>query len=336
MTTKTISQNADRYSKQGSSWVISASNDITPIYLPIGIPLSNLKPLIQADGIIVKVGEDYLCSLNTLNLINDSNNPHYDIIQNGTIMVKDKEVGIGSTIKIIELDISRLETIGNLQDTKGIKAGVSSVEYIYEGTKTDGVSDNLITQINYTLNQDSIRGLDTYTLYQLKLAPPEAYSLDALNVVLQPPNELLDMPKLKVFIEGVKERLILLRSDFNMIKKLFFEGQIPVNMGKVEITANSLSDPNQQLLGAMDYHQVIYKEVGELQSVRDTQQTQRAIKSEVTKTQQELAQQASQFNQELQVAQQANSQTQAGIIQQLQATQTQLAETQKKLSAGSK
>ena len=329
---KTILQNADRYSKQGGSWVISASNDITPIYLPIGIPLTNLKPLIQADGIIVKVGEDYLCSPITLNLINDSNNPHYDIVQNGTLMVKDKEVMIGKTIKIIELDISRLETIGNLQDTKGIKAGVSSVEYIYEGDKTDGVSNNLITQINYTLNQDSIRGLDTYTLYQLKLAPPEAYSLDALNVVLQPPNELLDMPKLKVFIEGIKERLILLRSDFNMIKKLFFEGQIPVNMGKVEITANSLSDPNQQLLGAMDYHQVIYKEVGELQSVRDTQQTQRAIKSEVTKTQLELAQQASQFNQQLQVTQQANNQTQSQIIQQLQATQSQLAETQKKLS----
>jgi len=329
---KTILQNADRYSKQGGSWVISASNDIVPIYLSIGVPLTNLKPLIQADGIIVKVGEDYLCSPITLNLINDSNNPHYDIVQNGTIMVKDKEVMIGKTIKIIELDISRLETIGNLQDTKGIKAGVSSVEYIYEGDKTDGVSNNLITQINYTLNQDSIRGLDTYTLYQLKLAPPEAYSLDALDIVLQPQNELLDMPKLKVFIEGIKERLTLLRADFNMIKKLFFEGQIPVNMGKVEITANSLSDPLSQLQGAMDYHQVIYKEVGELQSVRDTQQTQRALQSEVTKTQVELAQQASQFNQELQVNQQANNQTQSQIIQQLQDTQKELAETQKKLS----
>ena len=333
---KTISQNPERYSKQGTNWVISASNDITPIYLPIGIPLTNLKPLIQADGIIVKVGEDYLCSPITLNLIQDSNNPHYDIIQNGTLMVKDKEVMIGKTIKIIELDVSRLQTIGELQDTKGIRAGVSSVEYIYEGTKTDGVPDNLITQINYTLNQDSIRGLDTYTLYQLKLAPDAAYSLDALDIVLQPQNELLDMPKLKVFIDGVRERLTLLRGDFNMIKKLFFEGQIPLNLGKVEITANSLSDPAQQLLGALDYHQVIYKEVGELQSVRDTQQTQRAIQSEVTKTQEQLAQQASQFNEQLQVNQQANSQTQSQIIQQLAATQTQLAETQKKLSAGSK
>jgi len=329
---KTISQNPDRYSKQGANWVISASNRINPIYLPIGVPLQNLKPLIVADGIIVKVGEMYLCSLTTLNEIKQSNNPHYDIIQNGKVIVKDKTVVIGSTIKIIELDISRLQSIGELQDTKGIKAGVSSVEYIYEGTQTDGISDNLITQINYTLNQDSIRGLDTYTLYQLKLAPDSAYSLSALDVVKQPENELLDMTKLKVFTEGVRSRLKLLRDDFNMIKKMFFEGQIPVNMGKVEITTGGLSDPLSQLQGARDFHQVIYKEVGELQSIRDTQANQRNLQNEVNKTQSELTKQASVFNQQLQVNQQANTQTQAGIIEQLQVTQKELALTQKKLS----
>jgi len=321
---KTISQNPDRYSKQGANWVISASNGINPIYLPIGVPLQNLKPLIVADGIIVKVGEMYLCSLTTLNEIKQSNNPHYDIIQNGKVIVKDKTVVIGSTIKIIELDISRLQSIGDLQDTKGIKAGVSSVEYIYEGTQTDGISDNLITQINYTLNQDSIRGLDTYTLYQLKLAPDSAYSLSALDVVKQPENELLDMSKLKVFTEGVRSRLKLLRDDFNMIKKMFFEGQIPVNMGKVEITTGGLSDPLSQLQGARDFHQVIYKEVGELQSIRDTQANQRNLQNEVNKTQSELTKQATQFNQQLQVNQQANTQTQAEIIQQLQVTQKKL------------
>ena len=270
---KTISQNPERYSKQGTNWVISASPDIKPINLPIGIPLSNIKPVLKANGIIVKVGESYLCSLTTLNLIKQSNNPHYDIIQNGTLKVKDKEVVMGKTIKIIELDIFRLKAIGNLQDTKGIKAGVSSVEYIYEGDKTDSIPNNLITQINYTLNQDSIRGLDTYTLYQLKLAPPTAYSLDALDIVLQPQNELLDMAKLKVFSEGIRERLTLLRTDFNMIKEMFFNGIIPLNIGKVEITAQSLSDPLQQLLGVKDYHQVVYKSVGELQTTRNPQQT---------------------------------------------------------------
>jgi hypothetical protein len=289
---KTISQNPDRYSKQGSSWVISASPDIAPIYLPVGVSLSNLKHVIKANGIIVKVGEDYLCSTNTLNEIKSSNNPHYDIVANGEVIVKDKRVTIGKTIKIIELDISRLQTIAELQDTRGVKAGVSSVEYIYEGDKTDGVPNNLITQINYTLNQDSIRGLDTYTLYQLKLAPPAAYSLDALDIVLQPQNELLDMPKLKVFTEGVRERLTLLRKDFNMIKEMFFNGTLPLNIGKVEITAQSLSDPLQQLLGAKDLHQVIYKEVGSLQSIRDIQAAQRKLQADVAAQQAVLVQQS--------------------------------------------
>lgn len=188
---KTISQNPDRYSKQGSNWIISADKAITPITLPIGVPLQNLKPLIQANGIIVKVGEDYLCSLTTLNLIKDSNNPHYDIVQNGTLKVKDKDVVIGKTIKIIELDISRLESIGNLQDTKGIKAGVSSVEYIYEGSKTDGIPNNLITQINYTLNQDSLRA-SPWTL----LKPPPC---SARTVSLRVP---MTMPILRALMSA--------------------------------------------------------------------------------------------------------------------------------------
>ena len=104
---KLISQNPERYSKVGSSWVISANADslnkgVTPLSLPIGAPLSNLKPLIKADGIIVKVSDNYLCSLTTLNLIKESNNPHYDIVQKGVVKVKNKEVIVGKTIKIIE------------------------------------------------------------------------------------------------------------------------------------------------------------------------------------------------------------------------------------------
>ena len=313
---KTISQNPDRYSKVASNWVISASKDIKPINLPIGVPLQNLKPLILANGIIVKVGEDYLCSITTLNEIKESNNPHYDIVENGKIMVKDKEVGIGKTIKIIELDISRLESIAKLQDTKGIKAGVSSVDYIYEGDKTDGVSNNLITQINYTLNKDSVRGIDVYNLYYLKLAPAEAYSLSALETVKQPDGELLDMAKLKVFSEGIRSRLVLLREDFNNIKKMFFEGLIPVNMGKVELS-NSIPDPLQQLLGAKDYHQVIYKEVGSLQGIRDTQSIQRGFIAKLQAQSQQI---------------QDTQLTQQELNQQLNKTKQELADTQKKLS----
>ena len=244
MANKPINQNSERYSKKAGNWVISASPNIKPIELPIGLALQNLKPLIQANGIIVKVGQDYLCSTTTLNEIKESNNPHYDIVQNGMVMVKGKEVMIGKTIKIIELDISRLQSIGELQDTKGIKAGVASVEYTYEGDKTDGISNNLIKQIDYTLNTDMMRGVDTYTLYQLKLAPIEAYSVKGLDIVKQPEGELLDMPKLKVYVEGVRSRLTLLRADFNMIKKMFFDGIIPINFAEVDITCLLYTSPS--------------------------------------------------------------------------------------------
>lgn len=332
MANKPINQNSERYSKKAGNWAISASPNIKPIELPIGLALQNLKPLIQANGIIVKVGEDYLCSTTTLNEIKESNNPHYDIVQNGGIMVKGKEVVIGKTIKIIELDISRLQSIGELQDTKGIRAGVSSVEYTYEGNKTDGISNNLIKQIDYTLNQDIVRGVDTYTLYQLKLAPIEAYSLDALKIVLQPQNELLDMAKLKVFIEGIKERLTLLRKDFNMIKKMFFDGEIPLNMGKVEITTNGLSDPLQQLQGAKDYHQVIYKEVGSIQTIRDTQDVQRNLINQTQQTQNQLTSQTQQLVTAINTTQNQSTKTQEQIQKELDLAKTQLAALQKKVN----
>lgn len=329
---KTISQNEDRYSQQSGNWVISASKEIKPIYLPIGVSLQNLKPLINADGIVVKVGEDYLCSLKTLNEIKDSKNPHYDIVQNGTLKVKDNEVVIGKTVKIIELDISRLDEIANVQDTKGIKAGVSSVEYIYEGERVDGIPKNLIEQINYTLTPDSVRGVDKYTLYKLKLAPDEAYSIEALTIVKQAEGELLDMAKLKVFSEGIRSRLVLLREDFNMIKSMFFKGTIPNNEGKVELT-NYIPDPVTQLLGGKNYHDVIYKEVGAVQRYIDVDGKYRGIASRLVATEDRLSSQTQNIQQQLSQAQSGDRQTQQRLQEQLNQTKQQLEKIQKKVGA---
>ena len=329
---KTISQNEDRYSQQSGNWVISASKDVKPIYLPIGVPLQNLKPLISVDGIVVKVGEDYLCSLKTLNEIRDSKNPHYDIVQNGTLKVKDNEVVIGKTVKIIELDISRLEEIANVQDRNGVKAGVSSVEYIYEGEQVDGIPKNLIEQINYTLTPDSVRGVDKYTLYKLKLAPDEAYSIEALTVVKQAEGELLDMAKLKVFSEGIRSRLTLLREDFNMIKSMFFKGTIPNNEGKVELT-NYIPDPMTQLLGGKNYHDVIYKEVGAVQRYIDVDGKYRGIASRLVATEDRLSSQTQNIQQQLSQAQTGDIQTQQRLQEQLNQTKQQLEKIQKKVGA---
>jgi hypothetical protein len=233
---KTISQNPDRYSKQGAQWVISASPDIQPIYLPIGVSLSNLKPLIKANGIVVKVGEMYLCSTNTLNEIKSSNNPHYDIIQNGEVMVRDKRVTIGKTIKIIELNLTNLTNIINSRDTLNRNAGVIDVIYGPETQSIDGVPKGIIDQINYTLDQSSDRPMDEYSIFDFYgmvdyMNNPAAahYKVTPLLVQTQQADTIFDPKKLREYLIEVSDKLKLLERDFNFIQDIFYEAIIPAS-----------------------------------------------------------------------------------------------------------
>jgi hypothetical protein len=113
---------------------------------------------------------------------------------------------------------------------------------------------------------------------------------------------------------------------------MFFNGIIPLNTGKVEITAQSLSDPLQQLLGAKDLHQVIYKEVGSLQGIRDTQALQRKLQADVTAQQITLAQQTTTLTQQLVEAQTTDAQNAQRLQAELNTTKQQLTAIQKSLS----
>jgi hypothetical protein len=231
---KTISQNPDRYSKQGGSWVISASPDILPIYLPVGVSLSNLKPLIKANGIVVKVGEMYLCSTTTLNEIKSSNNPHYDIVENGEVIVKDKRVVIGKTIKIIELNLTNLTNIITDRDTLNRNAGVIDVIYGPDTESIDGVPKGIIDQINYTLDQSSDRPMDEYSIFDFYgmvdyMNNPSAahYKVTPLLVQTQQADTIFDPKKLREYLIEVSDKLKLLERDFNFIQDIFYEATIP-------------------------------------------------------------------------------------------------------------
>jgi hypothetical protein len=238
---KLISQNPERYSKVGSSWVISANADspnkgVTPLSLPIGVQLSNLKPLIKADGIIVKVDESYLCSLNTLNLIKESNNPHYDIVQNGSVMVKDKEVIVGKTIKIIELNVASLTAIMASRDTLNLNAGAVDVVYGPETQLVEGIPQGLIDQINYTLDKVSERPKDEYSIYDFYslvdyVNNPKAthYKITPLLVKTQQEETIFDPTKLREYLIEVGDKLKLLENDFNLIQDIFYEAKLPNN-----------------------------------------------------------------------------------------------------------
>jgi hypothetical protein len=232
---KNLTQNSDRYSKQGVNWVISASPDITPIYLPIGITLQNLKPIIKSNGIVVKVGDNYLCSLETLNLIKDSNNPHYDIIENGKIKVKDKEVVMGKTIKIIELDITKLQALGDSRNFMNLQSGVTMVEYTNDETElVDGIPKKLIEQINYTLDKESERPSDKFEVVDYfrmvdKINNPDAahYTIKPIRTITDQQETIFDPKKLQNFIIELSNQLALLKRDFNQIQDTFFRGTIP-------------------------------------------------------------------------------------------------------------
>jgi hypothetical protein len=238
---KLISQNPERYSKVGSSWVISANADspnkgVTPLTLPIGVQLSNLKPLIKADGIIVKVDESYLCSLNTLNLIKESNNPHYDIVQNGMVKVKDKEVIVGKTIKIIELNVDSLTAIMVSRDILNTNAGAIDVLYGPETDLVDGVPKGIIDQINYTLDKVSERPMDEYSIFDFysmvdwtNNSNAEHYKITPLLVKTQQEETIFDPTKLRTYLQIVAEKLQLLEDDFNIIQDIFYEAKIPAN-----------------------------------------------------------------------------------------------------------
>lgn len=236
-------QNPERYSKQNSKWIISAlptpatdkeKSQIKPLTFDVGLQLSNIKPVLDIDGIVVKVGDMYLCSKTTLKVINDSANPHYDIVKNGDIKVKTKQVTIGKTIPIISIDNTQFSVIGSQRDTVNQNAGVKSVDYIYEGKQTDGVSQNLIKQINYTLGESGRPG-DTFELYDLKLADASAYSIEPLVVTTTQEDGKFDTQKLVSFLGGTKDRLQILQEDFNMIKDTFYNGTPPQSKGIIKI-----------------------------------------------------------------------------------------------------
>ena len=246
---KPISQNPDRYSKQGTNWVISASPDIKPIYLPIGVSLTNLKPLILANGIIVKVGENYLCSLTTLNEIKQSNNPHYDIVENGMVKVKDKEVIVGKTIKIIELNLTNLTTIIDNRDVLNKNAGAIDVVYGPETNLVDGVPKGIIDQINYTLDETSQRPADEYSIFDFyslvdfKNNPKAAhYKITPLLVQTQQENTVFDPAKLREYLIEVGNKLKLLEIDFNLIQDIFYEAKLPNNPMSYTETEQAMSD----------------------------------------------------------------------------------------------
>jgi len=333
---KVLTQNEDRYSKVDGNWVISASKDIQPLTLGIGVPLQNLKPVILANGIVVKVGEDYLCSLETLNEIKESNNPHYDIIQNGSVKVKDKEVIIGKTIKIIELDVDSLNTAIQQREFMNRQSGVVSIKYVNNEEDTiEGIPTSLIKQIDYTLTPSADRPTDEYSVvdYFMMVNPktnPAAshYNIVPLKEETEQQETIFIPAKLQAFLIGLDAQLKLLRRDFDTIKQTFFNGIIPSpNLSGViienKVARIDVDDTETE-------HGYRSTQSSELISIEATPVKQ--LQDSLSDAQAQLSEQNKNLQQQLIQAQSGDIVTQRAIQQELNRTRTELAEVQKKLA----
>lgn len=327
MIKKPINQNEERYITKSDRYQISATSSIPPLELVFGKMPENLFPVLEVDGIIVNVGEYKLVSQTTLDTIKESNNPHYDIKDNGE--VKGKK--IGQTIPSITIDMDKLSSVIKERDIQNRIAGVTDVEYVTEGTLIEEtlIPLNLIQQINYTLNQDVDRPMDTYTLAELQLSDESNYDLTSIKIVTrQSDKEIFDNTKLEVFLADIKTRMQALGKDFDTIKDIHYSGLIPNDVDTFSITKMATAEDVQEA----DDFQIVYKS-SKLVSVEKT--PAQILKEEQVAAANQLSTQLQQAvtaqQQALAGAQSADSRTQQYIQQQLDATRAQLAQVQKSL-----
>lgn len=240
-------QNPERYSHLGIDWVVSSLptpptqkelSEIKPITITKGSLLTSLKGVLSVDGIVVKVGEDFLCSKRTLDIIKESDNPHWDIIQNGVIKIKNKDIVIGKTIPIITINGEKLKGIGDSQYKISQNAGVNSIDYIYEGEEIDGISKGLIQQIDYTLMESVTRPGDSFTHYDWdKMVDRDSiYNILPLNVQTAQEDGKLDKAKLNSFLSDIKGRLLSIHKDTELIKQAYYNGVLPTSLPIREYT----------------------------------------------------------------------------------------------------
>jgi len=215
--------------------------NITPLKFVLG-NRPELKPLLKADGVVVQVGEHYLVSPQTYADITDSGNPHYDIVENGRVL----QSSMGKTVPVIVVNTSGLEATGSRRDIVNGFAAVKSVDYVYETPTVMGVPEGILEQINYTIDTITQRPEDTFQIWELNLTGD--YTIEKLKTDNAQADGRLDKAKLAAFTKGVGERLKTLQRDLNIIKSIFYRGELAEADRKafVTVTRRAASDDTEE------------------------------------------------------------------------------------------
>lgn len=249
-----VNQNSERYSSTGGGWQISAQADfkadfpestktIPPLQIPKGGAGPATQPLLESNGIILNVGGVNIISSQTQTDVAQAerdNNPHYTPVVRTTVNGQK----IGGTVPVLNIDTSKLQPLGERRDVLNRRAGVKSVDYLYEGPQTAGLPNSMLDQINFTVNPDRDRPADTFEVYNLRLSDA-TYGIEALVINTKQPDNYLDKAKFNTFMGDIADRLSRLRTDFNALKRTFYNGDVPPNNGTTKFTqVASTDDPD--------------------------------------------------------------------------------------------
>ena len=225
-----FSNHPERYSKKDGNWVINASTGsyITEPYIFSAnekkidfLPILNNEVLV-----IVKIQEKYLCSPLTLQDLKDNSeeNPHwwYDVRHAVPTPSTSGSVNIGGTIPIIELDMETIMELADIETELIPYAGVKDVTWVFEGESV--LTPKLIDQLNYCLTNVTKRPADEWQLWDLNLSAD--YSINQLKIEA-PTTEgaSIDKEKLANNLMEINKRIKGLRTDFNNIKNIFYNGE---------------------------------------------------------------------------------------------------------------
>jgi hypothetical protein len=332
MAKQPIEQNPTRYKKKEDKWIISALPEeptekqiaaIKPLEFEAGKPIDKdlLVPLLAVNGIAVKINEYYVLSEQTLLDIKDSENPHYDIIENGKVL----GVTIGKSVPIIEISDKNLRVLGNNRDIANKNAGVVDVEYIYETEIEKGIPIGLINQINYTLSPDISRPSDKFKTLDWALQSERnssAYDIKQLKIdTAQDKEKALDTKKLAAFLTGVSSLIKIIKTDFEDIKQCFMNATQPAlsttnwNTVATTDTSNDTTDKPQVVsksstIIAVGDTPVVAKEAA-------LKKEQDKIKSDAEAAKTSLEQQISKQSDDFERAQQGDTEAQNRLRQEI-------------------
>lgn len=216
-------QNPQRYSKEGNLYTISASKDIKPVTIEVleetDLEIEGVLPF-NISGIIIYLRDynRYLASNELVESLLDSVsiNPHYTYKEHSSVL----GAKMGKTIPIISIDTNKMLTEIEKQKDKVLFSGVKDVEWEIN----EGDISGLIKQIIWTLTMDGEKPLDTYTTWDLNLSAD--YSITKLPIEPLDKDAKIPEDKLSANLKAINDRLVLLNSDFNAIKDIFYFGKI--------------------------------------------------------------------------------------------------------------